>query len=95
MVQKNGFHDYRWNPDGNFPNEFETQTLNGVTMIIDHATKLMWQQSGSSGGMQWNDTENYIKQLNQEQFAGYSDWRLPTIEELASLIEPKKQSNGL
>ncbi len=28
--------------------------------------------------------------LNQEKYAGYSDWRLPTLAEAKSLLEPNK-----
>ncbi len=64
-------------------------------VIVDHATGLMWQKFGSPHSMSYADAQEYIKQLNRERFAGYNDWRLPTVEELLSLIEEKKQSNEL
>ena len=45
--------------------------------------------------MDYSEANDYIQSLNQERSAGYSDWRMPTTEELMSLLEPEKQSNGL
>ena len=32
------------------------------------------------------DTEDFINELNADQFGGHSDWRIPTIKELSSLV---------
>lgn len=34
----------------------------------------------------------YIDSLNVARYAGYSNWRLPTLEEAMSLMEPAKVS---
>ena len=40
-------------------------------------------------------SEKYIQSLNDQNFGGYNDWRLPTLEEAMSLLEPKKNNDGL
>jgi hypothetical protein len=54
----------------------------------------MWQMNGSSSSLENRQAKRYIKRLNKDQYAGYSDWRMPTVEELASLIK-KDIKNGV
>ena len=91
MLFKYHFFDIERNPSGNFANDF---SANPGGTITDHITGLMWQKSGSSKSLLWIEGARYIESLNRERFAGHSDWRLPTIEELASLLTRSK-NNGL
>ena len=56
----------------------------GDGTIFDTRTNLYWQQSSSSKQYTWKDAHTYCEKLD---LAGYKDWRLPTIDELKSLIE--------
>jgi len=47
----------------------------------------MWHQSGSTTSMEWNQAKNWLKSLNNKGYAGYHDWRFPTLEEAVSLLE--------
>ncbi|MDM8522526.1 SUMF1/EgtB/PvdO family nonheme iron enzyme [Desulfococcaceae bacterium HSG8] len=76
-----------FNKSGDFRNDF---TDNGDGTVTDHITWLMWQRSGADDLMTFEEAWAYVDDLNSKQFAGYSDWRLPTLEELASLIENKE-----
>jgi polar amino acid transport system substrate-binding protein len=60
---------------------------NGQEIIVDQKTCLMWQKSGAANQLTWNDAKNYVDALNKDAYAGYKDWRLPTIHELTSLLE--------
>jgi hypothetical protein len=99
MLRQNSFycHEYDWskaysNPQGQgLPNEFELSQDRKV--VFDRATGLMWQQGGSPEPMRYDKVNAYLEQLNRGNFAGHDDWRLPTLEEAMSLMEPK-QLNG-
>jgi len=64
-------------------------------IIMDISTGLLWQQSGSSDYMTYENAQKYIDELNQNRFAGFDDWRLPTLEEAMSLMESKQNQAGL
>ncbi|MDZ7356715.1 MAG: DUF1566 domain-containing protein [candidate division KSB1 bacterium] len=64
-------------------------------MVIDHASGLMWQQGGSVEYMTYENAKKWIADLNQKGYAGYNDWRLPTLEEAMSLMEPKELNGDL
>ena len=60
----------------------ENYSNNKDGTISDNVTGLMWQKSISSK-LSWNEAVSYA---NSSKLAGYSDWRIPTIKELYSLI---------
>jgi DNA-binding IclR family transcriptional regulator len=91
MLAKYGFFDISRNPLGSFDNRFVDNNDGTVT---DRATGLMWQKSGSSKSLENRGTKKYVQQLNRQRFAGQSNWRMPTIEELASLLK-KAKINGV
>ena len=92
ILKRHGFYEFKWNERGDFINEFKD---NGDGTITDQASRLMWQKSGSDKYIPFDNTEQYIAGLNRQRFAGYADWRLPTLEELWSLLENKEMNGEL
>ena len=45
--------------------------------------------------MTFEQTQAYVDTLNAQKFAGYSDWRLPTLQEAMSLMEPTPKNGSL
>jgi hypothetical protein len=90
LVKKCNFFDKELNEKGDFPNDFVD---NGDGTVTDRGTGLMWEQKGSKKEKSYYFAKKHVKSLNKKKFAGHDDWRIPTIEELYSLLEPnmKKQ----
>ena len=91
MLLEYDFFDSSKNAYGTFVNDFVD---NNDDTITDKATGLMWQRGGSSKPLDNRGAKKYIKQLNKKRFAGYADWRMPTLEELASLLVQRRK-NGV
>jgi hypothetical protein len=62
--------------------------VNGDEIVKDNTTGLVWQK-GEVSGKRWQEALEYCENLT---YAGYSDWRLPNINELASLANYDKHS---
>ena len=74
-----GFYGQDAQIDGNQPSYVD----NGDGTVTDLVTGLMWQQ-GYSGKMSQGEA---AARASSFELAGYTDWRLPTIKELYSLID--------
>lgn len=96
MLHEKDFFDSSWRKKGKgLKHQYEVVEQQGAKLVNDHVTGLTWQQSGSPSSMNYTDAEKYIRELNTQKFAGFSDWRLPTLEEVMSLMMPQKSSDGL
>ena len=65
---------------------FSEETVNGVTVVTDSVTGLQWTK-GVFSDKTWKEALDSCGNL---EYAGYTDWRLPNINELAGLIDRKK-----
>ena len=59
-------------------------TDNGDGAISDLATGLMWMQYDTGKGLDWEDALSTAEGFD---FAGCSDWRLPNVKELQSIVD--------
>jgi hypothetical protein len=62
--------------------------------VSDRKTGLMWQREASADRVVWKDGFAYIEKLNADKFAGFSDWRYPARDELATLILPEEDRHS-
>lgn len=92
LLKNRGFFESSWNASGKgVSHQYELQFNDEV--VFDYASGLMWQRSGLSN-TSYEMAHKYIEDINRQRFAGYDDWRLPTLDEAMSLIEPA-QTKGL
>lgn len=84
---------------------------NGDAMVTDRLTGIIWTKNANlmlsrdpefdtdgisvNGAVPWQQALEYIQKLNQEEYLGYSDWRLPNWIELKSLLDYNRYQPAL
>jgi serine/threonine-protein kinase len=63
-------------------------------LIRDPQSGLVWQQAGSAYPFSWREARAYIDRLNRRRFEGLDAWRLPTVEELMTLLTPPLRNDA-
>jgi hypothetical protein len=70
-------------------------------MVRDNVTGLIWEVKTDDGSIHdrdnnytWAEAMDFGTTLNAQNFGGYSDWRLPMIKELSSLVASSIPSPG-
>ena len=68
--------------DSHYTTVLPSYTDNGDGTVTDNNTGLMWQQDPPSDKMSYEEAVEYVENL---ELGGYTDWRLPTIQESYTL----------
>ncbi len=62
---------------------------NGDGTVTSKEHGLMWMKTDSMNDLKkwvnYQDSADYVRELSENKFAGYEDWRLPTRDEMSTL----------
>lgn len=83
---------------------------NNDQTVTDRLTSLIWTKQANlikvrdpgldkdgipgDGAVSWQHALEYVNRLNQEKYLGFSDWRLPNLNEIASLVNQGESGNS-
>jgi hypothetical protein len=62
------------------------------TRVMPNGKRLMWQKQGSQERLTYAKAEEFVAELNREE---WNDWRLPTREELLTLVDDTKYNPAI
>jgi hypothetical protein len=62
----------------------------GGGTVTDNVTGLVWQRKGTPSLYYW-EAQKRIEKLNSQKFGGHETWRIPTLEEMCSLLDSAKK----
>jgi len=81
----------RMQPKVNHGNSFEAD---GET-VTDRTTGLIWQKTGSEYPLDRRQAASFVRRLNRRGFGDLRTWRLPTVDELLSLVQPLDEAANI
>ncbi len=95
MLKAKNIFDAERNPGGDFQHEYTTNNVAGLLLIFDRATNLVWTQQQNSVKMNLLKSMQWIESLNNVGYGGVGKWRLPSVEEAASLLKKNTDDGKL
>ncbi len=96
IVKTHDFFDKNNNKDGKgINNRFVIMEWNKQEVVFDSTTNLTWESNGSGAKLNYYEAQHYVAELNNNSYCDFNDWRLPTLTEAMSLVEPIRASNDL
>ena len=64
--------------------------MGGEHTVVETKTRLMWMRTDSMNDMEkwvnYQESVDYVRNLCESKIAGFSDWRLPSREEMGTLF---------
>lgn len=70
-------------------------TDNGDGTVTDHELGLMWAQTDNNGNVDWHQAQKWVLFTFPYTIGKqYDNWRMPTIAELESLVDPGGSAPG-
>ena len=94
MIRARNYFESVINPEGGgIRHAYEPFMVDRAEVVLDRTSGLLWTRTGSP--YEWlrvylsdKDGESWLVELNRHGYAGRHDWRLPTLEEAMTLMEP-------
>ena len=63
-------------------------TVLSSEVVEDKSSGLFWQRRGPGFTLNWQQAHDYIEQLNETSWEQRTNWRLPTVDEVALILNP-------
>ena len=63
-------------------------------IVTDPRTGLIWEKKTDTNANEtytWKEAWSYVASMNESNLYGYSDWRLPTTDELKGILVSNRQ----
>ncbi|MFK5915492.1 MAG: DUF1566 domain-containing protein [Woeseiaceae bacterium] len=90
LVRGNKFYDFFDYTKLDSAGKSLTGTSTNHACVYDNQNGLTWEvktNENNSIGYSPSEVNNHVEELNRKTLCGYSDWRLPTTDELTTLVD--------